>query len=72
VVFAGQQRQTGKTTLALNLGVTLAQRGHRCLMVDLGEDADLTYGCGITPNEKFESGIDLVLFRRHWLMSVSG
>ncbi len=38
---------TGKTTTTLNLGASLAQRGHRVLMVDLDPQADLSAGLGV-------------------------
>jgi chromosome partitioning protein len=37
----------GKTTTTLNLGVGLAQRGKRVLLIDLDPQANLTQGLGI-------------------------
>lgn len=37
----------GKTSLTLSLGTTLAERGHRVLLVDLDPQASLTIACGV-------------------------
>lgn len=37
----------GKTSLSLSLGTTLAERGHRVLLVDLDPQASLTVACGV-------------------------
>ncbi len=40
---------TGKTTLAMNLGYSLAQRGHRVLLVDMDPQSSLTVFMGMQP-----------------------
>jgi chromosome partitioning protein len=37
----------GKTSLTLSLGTTLAERGHRVLLVDLDPQSSLTVACGV-------------------------
>jgi len=49
VAFAMQKGGTGKTTSTLNLGVALAQRGKRVLLVDIDPQANLTQGLGVDP-----------------------
>ncbi len=49
IAFAMQKGGVGKTTTALNLGVTLAARGRRVLLIDLDPQANLTQGLGIDP-----------------------
>jgi len=42
---------TGKTTLAMNLGYSLAQQGHRVLLVDMDPQSSLTVFMGVQPHE---------------------
>ncbi|MCS6889884.1 MAG: AAA family ATPase, partial [Chloroflexus sp.] len=49
VALAMQKGGVGKTTTALNLGVMLAARGRRVLLVDLDPQANLTQGLGVDP-----------------------
>ena len=42
---------TGKTTLAMNLGYSLAQKGHRVLLVDMDPQSSLTVFMGLQPYE---------------------
>ncbi len=49
ISLAMQKGGVGKTTTALNLGVALAHRGRRVLLVDSDPQANLTQGLGIDP-----------------------
>ena len=49
LALAMQKGGVGKTTTALNLGVALAKRGRRVLLVDIDPQANLTQGLGIDP-----------------------
>src|ERR671925_2168175 len=51
LAFCMQKGGVGKTTTALSLGVALAQRGARVLLVDIDPQANLTQGLGIDPAE---------------------
>ncbi len=42
---------TGKTTLAMNLGYALAQRGHQVLLLDMDPQSSLTVFMGLQPYE---------------------
>lgn len=47
VAVANLRAGVGKTSLTLSLGTTLAERGHRVLLVDLDPQASLTVACGV-------------------------
>lgn len=47
MAIANLRAGVGKTSLTLSLGTTLAERGHRVLLVDLDPQASLTIACGV-------------------------
>ena len=51
LALAMQKGGVGKTTTALSLGVALARRGARVLLIDIDPQANLTQGLGIDPAE---------------------
>lgn len=63
VAVANQKGGVGKTTTVHALGVALAQRGRRVLLVDLDPQACLTHSCGIDPDALPATLHDVVLGR---------
>ena len=55
----------GKTTTTLNLGVALAQRGRRVLLIDSDPQANLTQGLGVDPSEVEYSVYEVLLNPDH-------
>lgn len=51
ISFFNQAGGTGKTTLAMNLGYSLAQKRHRVLLVDVDPQSSLTVFMGLQPYE---------------------
>ncbi len=51
ISFFNQAGGTGKTTLAMNLGYSLAQKKHRVLLVDVDPQSSLTVFMGLQPYE---------------------
>ncbi len=47
IAVANLRAGVGKTSLTLSLGTTLAERGHRVLLVDLDPQGSLTVACGV-------------------------
>jgi len=47
ITITNQKGGTGKTTLTINLGVTLASMGKKILLIDFDPQANLTYSFGI-------------------------
>lgn len=52
IALANQKGGVGKTTTALNLGVALAERGQRVLLIDLDPQSNLTIYAGLQPFEQ--------------------
>lgn len=50
LAFTMQKGGVGKTTTTLSLGVNLARKGARVLLVDIDPQANLTQGLGVDPN----------------------
>lgn len=51
LAFCMQKGGVGKTTTTLSLGVALARRGARVLLIDIDPQANLTQGLGVDPAE---------------------
>jgi len=63
VAVANQKGGVAKTTTAQSLGVAMAERGRRVLLVDLDPQACLTYSLGFDPDALTDSLHDVFLRR---------
>ncbi|QXC59964.1 AAA family ATPase [Aquihabitans sp. G128] len=63
VAVANQKGGVAKTTTVHALGVGMAERGKRILLVDLDPQASLTWACGVDP-DALEASIHDVLLKR--------
>jgi len=55
IAFANQKGGVAKTTSTYNIGVALAHKGHRTLIIDLDSQASLTISAGLEPFNAAES-----------------
>jgi chromosome partitioning protein len=63
VAIANQKGGVAKTTSVQALGVAMAERGRKVLLVDLDPQASLTWACGVDP-DAIEVSIHDVLLKR--------
>ncbi len=63
LVFANQKGGVAKTTTTLNLGVALAEHGHRVLAIDLDPQGNLTMSQGMNPDAIERSMFDVLVHR---------
>jgi chromosome partitioning protein len=63
IAFANQKGGVAKTTTTLNLGVALAERGHRVLIIDLDPQGNLTMSQGMNPDAIERSMFDVLVHR---------
>ncbi len=61
IALANQKGGVGKTTTAVNLGASLAEMGHRVLLVDLDPQGNATTGLGINTRNLEVSVYDVIL-----------
>jgi chromosome partitioning protein len=70
LAIANQKGGVAKTTTTHTLGVALARRGRRVLLVDLDAQACLSFSCGLDPDALTLSVADILL-DRHKLCDVA-
>jgi chromosome partitioning protein len=63
IAFANQKGGVAKTTTTLNLGVALAEQGHRVLAIDLDPQGNLTMSQGWNPDEIERSMFDVLVHK---------
>src|SRR3977135_1878820 len=63
IAFANQKGGVAKTTTTLNLGVALAEQGHKVLAIDLDPQGNLTMSQGWNPDEIDRSMFDVLVHR---------
>lgn len=61
LAIANQKGGVGKTTTTVNLGASLAERGHRCLLVDLDPQGNLTTSLDLQLDENQLSIYDAIV-----------
>jgi chromosome partitioning protein len=63
IAFANQKGGVAKTTTTLNLGVALAEKGNKVLLVDLDPQGNLTMSQGFNPDAIERSMFDVLVHR---------
>ena len=61
IAVANQKGGVGKTTTTFNLGVGLARKGKRVLLVDCDPQGDLTICCGYQDNDEIETTVSTIM-----------
>jgi chromosome partitioning protein len=62
--IAAQKGGTGKTALAASLGPLWACAGERVLLIDLDQQANLTYACAVDPDQLDATVVDVLAPRK--------
>ena len=63
IAVVNQKGGVGKTTLTQNLGIAIASKGYRCLLVDLDRQFNLTTCFGVNIKDDLSRGLGQVLHR---------
>src|SRR3989442_8221506 len=63
IAFANQKGGVAKTTTTLNLGVALAEKGHKVLLIDLDPQGNLSMSQGLNPDEIERSMFDVLVHK---------
>lgn len=61
IAFVNQSGGVGKTTLVVNTGYHLAEKGHRVLLVDMDSQASLTKYLDLDPRHLEETSFDTIV-----------
>ena len=61
IAVANQKGGVGKTTTTINLGSSMAEEGHRVLIVDLDPQANATTGIGVNSKDLEQSLYHVIL-----------
>jgi len=61
IVIAGVRSGVGKTTTTINLGSSMAEEGHRILIIDLDPQANATTGIGVNSRDLEHSIYHVIL-----------
>lgn len=70
LAVVNQKGGVGKTTTTVNLGAALAMSGHRCLVVDLDPQSNLTTSLGLQIAEDGYSAYDVLVDREPLVRAV--